>query len=48
MRDNPMGRPDCDYDKKEVTIVTTRRKIEVFSAGCPVFLESIEMVNRLA
>lgn len=34
--------------EKEVTVVTTRRKIEVFSAGCPVCQETIEMVNRLA
>lgn len=28
--------------------MTSRRKIEVFSAGCPICQEAIEMVNRLA
>ncbi|MBI4317832.1 MAG: thioredoxin family protein [Chloroflexi bacterium] len=28
--------------------MTSRRKIEVFSAGCPVCQETIQMVNRLA
>ena len=28
--------------------MSTRRKVEVFSAGCPVCQETIEMVNRAA
>jgi len=28
--------------------MTTKRKIEVFSAGCPACAETIELVNRLA
>lgn len=28
--------------------MTTKRRIEVFSAGCPVCEETIELVNRLA
>jgi len=29
-------------------IMTAKRKIEVFSAGCPVCMETIELVNRVA
>ncbi len=28
--------------------MNTKRKIEVFSAGCPVCLETVEMINHLA
>ena len=28
--------------------MTTKRKVEVFSAGCPVCVETIELVNRVA
>lgn len=28
--------------------MTTQRKVEVFSAGCPACLTAIELVNRLA
>ncbi len=28
--------------------MSTKRKIEVFSAGCPVCQETIELVNRIA
>lgn len=28
--------------------MTTKRKVEVFSAGCPVCQNAIELVNRLA
>jgi glutaredoxin len=27
--------------------MSTKRKIEVFSAGCPVCLETVEMINRI-
>jgi hypothetical protein len=29
-------------------IMTTKRKVEVFSAGCPACVETIELVNRVA
>jgi glutaredoxin len=32
----------------EVIIMSTKRKVEVFSAGCPVCNEAIELVNRIA
>jgi glutaredoxin len=32
----------------EVITMSTKRKIEVFSAGCPVCEETIELVNRIA
>lgn len=28
--------------------MTTKRKVEVFSAGCPVCQEAVELVNKLA
>ena len=28
--------------------MATKRKVEVFSAGCPVCVETIELVNRVA
>lgn len=28
--------------------MTSKRKIEIFSAGCPVCQETIDMVNRIA
>ena len=28
--------------------MTTKRKVEVFSAGCPACVETIELVNRVA
>jgi glutaredoxin len=28
--------------------MSTKRKIEVFSAGCPVCLETVEMINHIA
>ncbi len=33
---------------QEIEIMTSKRKIEIFSAGCPVCDETIELVNRLA
>jgi len=35
-------------DRKEVNLMTAKRKIEVFSAGCSVCRETIEMVRRNA
>jgi glutaredoxin len=32
----------------EVITINTKRKIEVFSAGCPVCQETIELVKRIA
>src|SRR5262245_4132950 len=29
-------------------IITTKRKVEVFSAGCPACVETIELVKRVA
>ncbi len=28
--------------------MTTKRKVEIFSAGCPVCREAVELVNKLA
>jgi glutaredoxin 3 len=33
---------------KEVSSMATKRKIEVFSAGCPACEETIQLVNRTA
>jgi glutaredoxin 3 len=33
---------------KEVKIMATKRKIEIFSAGCPVCEETTALVNRIA
>ncbi len=34
--------------RQEVKTIKTRRKIEVFSAGCPVCEDTVELVNRTA
>jgi len=38
----------ADDNRKEVITMTTQRKVEVFSAGCPVCEETIELINRVA
>lgn len=42
---NPTGNTE---PHKENTIMSAKRKIEVFSAGCPACQETIELVNRVA
>jgi glutaredoxin len=34
--------------RKKVKKMTAKRTVEVFSAGCPVCEEAVEMVNRVA
>ena len=33
---------------KKEEVISTKRKVEIFSAGCPVCQEAIELVNRVA
>src|SRR5213594_1436235 len=44
----PQGRSLRNSIKKEETSMATKKKIEVFSAGCSTCNETIEMVKRLA
>jgi hypothetical protein len=39
---------ELNHIREEVTDMNARRKIEVFSAGCPVCEETVELVNSLA
>src|SRR2546426_12696711 len=44
----PQGRSLRNSIKKEETSMATKKKIEVFSAGCSTCKETIEVVKRLA
>ena len=48
MEDTNGGGGEMDTNSREVRKMSVKRKIEVFTAGCPACEETVELVNRLA